>query len=547
MNVKEVIEAEIESSGMDGEGVARVDGKVVFIPYTLKGERVRAVIKNVKKKYATASVIKVLSPSEHRVAPACPHFYKCGGCDMGHVGAQYRREVLSAELENNLKKIANLSCAPSEFISSDGSAVVRNKLSFPFGTSDGKTVVGLYRRNTHVVEPVECVFASDGVRTVAKIVCDFADERKLPVYSEAAGTGLLRHLVVREAGGRMSATLVINAESFDGEDALAERLPDNVDFFVSPNMRKNNVIMGETARLVKGEPRLAVEVLGVRAELSPLSFFQVNDVIRDRLYSAVTESLSSDKVVDLYSGIGITSNLAAKKCGCVVAVECVPQAVKDADRTAALNGNSGRITNVCGNVESVLPQIAKDVAGADVIVDPPRKGCGAAVMNAIAGIEPKRLVYVSCNHATMCRDIRIFLDSATAEYKVAACKIFDMFPCTHHVETLVVLSKKIRDSHINIDVEFGENEGQFSLKKIKERAEARKPKEKVTYKMIQEYIEQTYSFKVHTAYIAEVKRDLGLPMYDAPNAVEELKKTRAHPTPRMVEAIKETLKYFEII
>lgn len=542
MNVKDVIETEILSNGMDGEGVARVDGKVVFIPYTLKGEVVRAVVKQVKSRYVVASAIKIIVPSPRRVVPACPHYFKCGGCDTGHIADDYRREILLNELKNNLKKIADIDFAPHELISA---GACRNKLSMPFGLKDGKVVLGLYRQNTHEVEPVDCMYQDARAKAIAAAVCAFANERGLSVYDERSGRGALRHLVLRTAGERTSATLVVNADKLDCEKALAERLPDYCDFFISENTRRSNVVMGEGARLVKGNARLAVNVSGVRAELSPLSFFQVNDGVRDALYKAAISEISSPVLIDLYSGIGITSNLACDRCERVLAVECVPQAVKDADRTAELNGNADKIRNYCGNVEDVLPTLEAG-APADVLIDPPRKGCGAAVMRAVAKLLPRKVIYISCNHATMCRDIKA-LREISPQYQLTACTAFDMFVGTHHVETLVVLSKKTPDSHINIDVEFGEGEGQFSLSKVKERAEARKPKEKVTYKMIQEYIEQTYGFKVHTAYIAEVKRDLGLPMYDAPNAVEELKKPRAHPTPKMVEAIKETLKHFEII
>lgn len=442
MNVGDTIEIEILSNGMDGEGVARLDGKVVFVPYTLKGERVRAVVKQVKKKYATANVIKILSPSEHRITPQCPHYYKCGGCDMGHVSPEYRRQVLIAELENNLKKIARIDFSPREFIASSAADGSRNKLSMPFGSVGGKTVLGLYKQNTHVVEPVACGMAGALAKSVAEIVCGLADSERFSVYDEKTGKGLLRHLVVREIGGRASVTVVVNStERSAWENKLAQRLPDNVDLFVSANTRHNNVIMGDSVRLVKGNARLAVNVLGVQAELSPLSFFQVNDEIRDKLYTAAIGEINADTLIDLYSGIGITSNLAARKCKRVVAVECVPQAVKDADYTARLNGNSDKIKNVCGKVENVLAELRDDMRGADVLIDPPRKGCGADVAASIAAVRPDKLIYISCNHATMCRDIRAFLDAAP-DYELTDCKIFDMFPDTHHTETLAVIKRK---------------------------------------------------------------------------------------------------------
>lgn len=437
MNVNDVVELDILSCGMDGDGVARCDGKVVFVPYTLSGERVRAVVKSVKKNYATASVIKVLSPSPSRVEPDCPHYYKCGGCDTRHLSEDYRRAALLGELENNLKKIAKLSVAPIEFISSPLSR--RNKITMPFGYKDGAVVLGMYRKNTHVVEPVDCLFSSEAVRDAVRTVCAFANEYRLPVYDGRTGKGLLRHLALRESGGRLSVALVVAADGFEGENVLAERLSGYCDFFICPNTVKNNVIMGNSVRLVKGNERLKVDVLGVSAELSPLSFFQVNDEIRDRLYTDAIGEISAPTLVDLYSGIGITSNLAAKKCDRVFGVECVPQAVIDADRTAEMNGNGNKIKNICGNVEDVLPTLG--IQGeVDVLVDPPRKGCGASVMTEIAKLQPNKLIYISCNHATMSRDLRIFLD-AVGGYSPVYCRVYDMFPCTHHVEAMIVLSR----------------------------------------------------------------------------------------------------------
>lgn len=442
MNINDVIELEITDSGMNGEGVAHHDGKVVFVPYTLKNERVKAVVKQIKKKYAQCSVIKVLSPSQYRAEPECPHYYKCGGCDTRHLSPDYRKSALIADLKNNLKKIADIDYDDIGFEPNVGDALPRNKLSMPFGLTGGKVVLGLYRHNTHVVEPVSCAMSGELAKSIADITCDFANRKHLSVYDEKSGRGLLRHLVVRTVGNRASATLVINAQKFDGENELGELLPGNVDFFVCPNTARNNVIMGNTVRLVKGNARLSAEVLGVKVELSPLSFFQVNDYMRDRLYTSAMSAVTGDTLIDLYSGIGITSNLAAKKCKKVIAVECVPEAVKDADFTAKLNGNADKITNICGNVEDILPRIVGDLAGGvDVLIDPPRKGCGEAVARAIAEVKPNTLIYISCNHATMCRDIRAFLD-VSPDYAIESVKLFDMFVGTHHTETMICLKRK---------------------------------------------------------------------------------------------------------
>lgn len=447
MKIKDIIELDITDNGMNGEGVGRVDGKVVFVPFTLKGERVRAVVGKVGKAFAQASVIKVLSQSSHRVKPVCPYYYKCGGCDTEHLSEAFRRDAIIGELKNNFKKIAGLDVEPDGFFSVKGAK--RNKLSMPFGLSGGKIVLGMYRQNTHEIVPVECRMAGERTVEAARAVTEFCNDKKLSVYDEKTGRGLLRHLVVREVSGceRISVTLVINGDGLDPRDEaeLAARLSDKTDLFISPNKKRNNVVMGDGVRLVSGRRRLDVEVLGVKAELSPLSFFQVNDGVRDMLYSRIVELLRADALIDLYSGIGITSNLAAKKAGRVVAVECVPQAVSDADRTAEINGNGSRIRNICGNVESVLPRIADELGDADILVDPPRKGCGDGVMGVMARAATARVIYVSCNHATMCRDIRTFIDEAARcgrRFFVRACELYDMFVGTHHVETLVCLDRE---------------------------------------------------------------------------------------------------------
>lgn len=442
MNVKETVEAEIVSNGMDGEGIARVDGKVLFVPYTLKGERVLVSVKSVKSKYAVGKAVKILQPSPYRITPECPHYYNCGGCDTGHICPQYRKEILIADLQNNLRKIADIEYSDIEFVECEAGKAFRNKISMPFGSAGGKTVLGMYRGNTHTVEPVRCKMQDVKAREIADIVCGFANERGLSVYNESSGKGVLRHLVLRAVDGRVSATLVVNTDrENEWEKQLASRLPDDCDFFICPNMRRNNVIMGDAVRLVKGRDKLPVNVLGVKAELSPLSFFQVNDYIRDKLYTEAIDAVGSETLIDLYSGIGITSNLAVAKCQKITAVECVPQAVKDADITAVLNGNSDKINNICGDTERVLGSIDADEENTDVLVDPPRKGCGAAVMRAIADIMPQKLIYISCNHATMCRDIKLFRDIAQG-YEISVCKAFDMFPDTHHTETLCVLERK---------------------------------------------------------------------------------------------------------
>ena len=295
-----------------------------------------------------------------------------------------------------------------------------------------------------------------------------------------------------------------------------------------------------------------------------LSFYQVNPKQTEVLYNKALEFAGlkgNESVWDMYCGIGTISLFLAKKAGKVYGVEIVPQAIEDAKNNAKIN-NIDNAEFFVGKAEEVVPAFYKKQTGVQsdndstdskeydmtrpdvVVVDPPRKGCDKKLLDTIVSMTPDRIVYVSCDSATLARDLKLLVEYG---YKVEKVQPVDQFGNTVHVETVVLLSHKKPDGHINVKVEFGEGEGKVPLDNIAKRAEEYKPKERVTYKMIKEYIEAKYGFKVHTAYIAEVKRDLGLPMYDAPNAVEELKQPRKHPTPEKVEAIKDALKHFEVI
>ena len=286
---------------------------------------------------------------------------------------------------------------------------------------------------------------------------------------------------------------------------------------------------------------------GLEFKLSMPSFYQVNRDQAEVLYHKALEFAGltgKETVLDLYCGIGTITLCLAKAAKRVIGAEIVPPAIRDAKENAVRNG----IENAeffCGDAADIAARLEAEGLRPDVVtVDPPRKGLAPEVVASVAAMRPEKVVYVSCDPATLGRDVKLF---GQLGYQAVRAAAVDMFPGTAHVETVVLLSHKKADSYIHIDVEFGEGEGKIPVDSIAKRAEAYKPKEKVTYKMIKEYIEAKYGFKVHTAYIAEVKRNLGLPMYDAPNAVEELKQPRKHPTPEKVEAIKDALRYFAVI
>ncbi len=307
------------------------------------------------------------------------------------------------------------------------------------------------------------------------------------------------------------------------------------------------MVLGDKEHVIYGKGYIEDELCGKRFRISPQSFYQVNPVQTEILYRKALEYAGltgKETVVDAYCGTGTIGMIASDKAGKVIGVELNADAVRDARNNAKAN----QIRNIQfyqNDAGKFLVEMAGQGAKVDVVLmDPPRSGSTEEFMSSVVRIGPERIVYVSCNPETLVRDLKYFKKKG---YRVSKGVGVDMFPFTEHVETVVLLSHKKADSYIHIDVEFGEGEGKIPVDSIAKRAEAYKPKEKVTYKMIKEYIEAKYGFKVHTAYIAEVKRNLGLPMYDAPNAVEELKQPRKHPTPEKVEAIKDALRYFAVI
>ena len=388
---------------------------------------------------------------------------------------------------------------------------------------------------------------------VLAIVRTWMNRQKIVPYDETTGKGLIRHALIREgrATGQVMVCLVINGKKLPAAEMLVQELKDihgMTSISCNINMEQTNVILGRKGKLLWGQEYITDTIGPIAYQISPQSFYQVNPVQTQKLYEKALEYAGlegNETVWDLYCGIGTISLFLAQKAKQVYGVEIVPAAIEDAKRNATLN----HITNAeffVGKAEEVLPEkYEKEGIYADVIVvDPPRKGCEESVLATMVKMQPKRIVYVSCDSATLARDLKYLRGEG---YEVKKVQGVDQFPHTVHVETVVLLSHKKADSYIHIDVEFGEGEGKIPVDSIAKRAEAYKPKEKVTYKMIKEYIEAKYGFKVHTAYIAEVKRNLGLPMYDAPNAVEELKQPRKHPTPEKVEAIKDALRYFAVI
>ena len=552
----DIVTLEIVDCGTDGEGIGKADGFTVFVKDAVIGDTVTAKIMKAKKNYGYGRLMEILNASPYRVEPVCPSARQCGGCQLQAVSYEEQKVFKEKKLRGHLERIGGFTNLPMEpLIGMDEPYHYRNKAQFPVGRNkEGKIVTGFYAGRTHaIIENRDCALGIPENKDVLDRVIAHMEKYNIAPYDEATGKGLVRHIFVRYGffTGELMVCLIINGQDLPHQRELVEKLceiPGMTSISLNINKKRSNVILGDKVKTIWGEDYITDKIGDISYEISPLSFFQVNPKQTWKLYSKALEyaDLHGEETVwDLYCGIGTISLFLAQKAKFVRGVEIVPAAIEDAKRNAQIN----HIENVeffVGKAEEVLPrEYEKNGVYADVIVvDPPRKGCDEMLLKTILKMQPKRVVYVSCDSATLARDLRFLCDNGYELKKV--CGV-DQFPQTVHVETVVLLSHKKADSYIHIDVEFGEGEGKIPVDSIAKRAEAYKPKEKVTYKMIKEYIEAKYGFKVHTAYIAEVKRNLGLPMYDAPNAVEELKQPRKHPTPEKVEAIKDALRYFAVI
>ena len=552
----DLVTLEIEDCGIDGEGIGKADGFTVFVKDAVIGDTVTAKIIKAKKNYGYGRLMEVLKPSLYRVEPKCEFARQCGGCQLQALSYDQQLVFKTNKVKGHLERIGGFTDIPMEpIIGMDELFHYRNKAQFPVGRNkEGKIVTGFYAGRTHnIIENRDCALGVAENKEVLDRVIAHMEKYGIEPYNEATGKGLVRHVLIRYGyfTKEVMVCLILNGNKLPKEEQLVKSLceiPGMTSITINVNKKHSNVILGEEIRLLWGQEYITDRIGDISYQISPLSFYQVNPMQTQKLYAKALEYADlhgQETVWDLYCGIGTISLFLAQKAKFVRGVEIVPAAIENAKENAKLNGLDNTEFFV-GKAEEVLPrEYKKNGVYADVIVvDPPRKGCDETLLETMIEMNPERIVYVSCDSATLARDLKYLCERGYELRKV--CPV-DQFGMTVHVETVVLLSHKKADSYIHIDVEFGEGEGKIPVDSIAKRVEAYKPKEKVTYKMIKEYIEAKYGFKVHTAYIAEVKRDLGLPMYDAPNAVEELKQPRKHPTPEKVEAIKDALRYFAVI
>lgn len=559
MKKGQVYEGLIEKVEFPNKGIVSVEGeeKKVLVKNGIPGQKIRFCVNKMRKGKAEGRLLEVLekSPLEER-DPVCSIFPACGGCmyqtmpyekQMQMKGEQVK-EILDAVVREDYV-FEGVKASPKEF-------AYRNKMEFSFGDEykDGPLSLGLHKKGStyDVLTASDCKLVHEDMTKILMCVLQYFQERNASYYKKMQHMGYLRHLLLRR--GDITGEILVNLVTTTQEEYDLQPLVDAlialklegkiVGILHILNDSLSDVVQSDETRILYGQDFFYEKLLGLEFKITPFSFFQPNSRAAEVLYSTVREYIGDiDNMVlyDLFSGTGTIGQILSPVAKEVIGVEIVEEAVVAANENAKHNGLSN-CKFIAGDVFKVLDEIEEKP---DVIVlDPPRDGIHPKALPKILDYGVDKIVYISCKVTSLARDLEMIQERG---YRVVKAVAVDQFVNTVHVETVVLLSHTNPDSHINVKMEFGEDEGQVSLEKISERAEAHKPKERVTCQMIKDYIEEKYGFKVHTAYIAEVKRELGLPMRDAPNAVEELKQPRKHPTEEKVEAIKDAMRYFEVI
>lgn len=455
----ESIQLTITGMTAEGNGVGRYEeeggdgGFVVFVPYTAVGDRIRCRIVKVKPAFAYGRVEEILDPSpdrlgEEREEDACPVFGRCGGCTFRHIAYEAELRYKWERVRDALQRLGGLTLEPEPIVGADSCGRYRNKAQYPVVPGEHRALIGLYAQRSHrVVEQHDCRLQPEVFRDIVDIVARWIKKEAVPVYDEGTGQGLLRHLYVREAEatGEIMVCLVCTSGKLPGTKSLIAALTDAVPAIVSVvvniNRQDTNVVLGEEGYTLWGRDAISDELCGLRFRLSPRSFYQVNRRQAERLYRLAGEAAAltgGETVLDLYCGTGTIGLTMAGQAAQVIGVETVPEAVADARRNAADNG----ITNarfLLADAAGALRQLREEGSAPHVVVlDPPRKGCAAEVVEAVAALAPERIVYVSCDPATLARDCRLFADKGYAVRRVTP---LDMFPRTPHVECVAMLTK----------------------------------------------------------------------------------------------------------
>jgi len=533
----QVYTALVEGYASDGSGVARIEGMAVFVKGGIRGEQARVFIEHIGHNAAWARIEELTVPSPARIRPDCPYYSSCGGCQFRHMTYAEELEAKRLRVQDALRRIGGTGLAVDVIHGAVRPERYRNKVQFPVGPG----TIGYYKGRTHQVTDIDdCLLQPEADTAARRVVKTWMEQHHIPAYNEKTGKGLLRHLYLRtNNAGQMLCCLITNGNELPHSEelvsALRQAIPGLVGVVQCINTKRTNVILGDRYHTLWGEDRLEETLCGHTFRLSVPSFFQINHAQTEVLYGRALEFAQltgGETVVDLYCGIGTISLTLAEQAGMVIGVEVVPQAIEDAKSNALRSSLAHKTRFECGDASDLAAQLESEGVRPDVVVvDPPRKGLAPDVVDTIVRMAPQRLVYVSCDPATLGRDVKRFEEQG---YKAIKAEAVDLFPRTAHVETVCLLSKLNTKQHIEINLDMDE-------------LDLTDAEKKATYQEIKDYVLEHSGLKVSSLYIAQVKQQCGIierENYNKPKS-EDAKQPQCPPDKE--KAIKEALKHFGMI
>ncbi len=535
------IRLKITTLTSQGSGLGRFNDMAVFVEGSAVGDDLLVHIIKVKKNYAVGIIKKIYKSSPDRVEADCEAFGKCGGCSYRHISYEAEKREKLQSVTDAMNRIGGIDIEAENIYTVKNPCRYRNKAQIPVGLDkNGNLITGFYSKRSHRIIPCEdCLLQMHGFRDIVSAVRRYILENPVSVYNEETGEGLIRHIYLRQGRktGQIMVCLVINGDMLPKKEKLIEAVTsvnENIKSVVlNINKEDTNVVLGEKCVTLWGEDFIEDELCGLTFRISPLSFYQVNPEGTEILYGKAREYASlkgGETLLDLYCGTGTIGLTMAGDCKELIGVEIIPQAIENAKKNAEANG----ITNarfICDDASGAAKTLFDEGIRPDVVIlDPPRKGCSADVIDTVVNMSPDRVVYVSCDPSTLARDCRIFEDKG---YEVAELCAVDMFPRTVHVETVVLLSQRRPDTHIDIKLDLSE-------------LDITAAETKATYQGIKDYVLEKHGLKVSTLYISQVKAKCGIIERECYNKGEG-KSRVPQCTKEKEDAIMDALKHFRMV
>ena len=525
----------------EGAAVAKINGMTVFVSGGAVGDQCDVKIIKVGKKLAFGKIEKIIIPSKHRIKPVCIHAGKCGGCSYQHITYEEELNAKKQKVADALSRIGGFKNLDIKITGADETMHYRNKAQFPVGEQNGVPYTGFYRSRSHdIVRADKCFIVKEIANDIAKCICNWMEKFKIPAYDENKKTGLIRHIYIRtgEISKEVQVCLITARNKIPNIEDLIDNLTKSFEQITSIvqniNKRTDNVILGDKTITLWGDDYLQDTLCSNVFKLSPHAFYQVNHAQTEKLYGFALEYANltgKENVIDLYCGAGTITLALAAHAKNVIGVEIVPEAIENAKANAKINGIEN-IEFICADAGQAALMLAQRGTKPDVLmVDPPRKGLNEQAIEAILQMNPEKIVYISCDPATLARDCKLLCND---NYKIEKVMAVDLFPRTYHVETVCLLSKLQTKQHIEVDLNLDE----FDLTSAESKA---------TYDEIKAYIMDKFGLKVSSLYIAQIKDKYGLREHENYNKAKFENNKVPNCPPEKEKVIIEALKHFQMI